>query len=1021
MLFVAPRTTTFALLACLFTIQVAGAQQTPVQPASPPASASQPPALPPELKKISDQYFAAVKLHSQKKYPEAIEAYKLFIKMATDAKARPEAFIAAYTNIASIYQLQSDKANYVAALRKILEYDPKDSRTDAQLAIVATTDHNYPEALKLANRVLVLKPTPQIASSAHFIKGNIAVSHKDFKTGASEFGMASRLMPSNSLAHFNYGLALAELKRYDDALAELQTSLKLDSSNKRAQEYYDKLKAFVLARPSIQNPNAPAKTEYDAVLKQDPKNFAALLGKARVLVQMNRPLEAISSYIAAVGVMPKSYDAVSELANIYQTGQNYPNAITFYKKAIELAVALKDKNKEAGCLSNLAYCETMEGTSLGDIHQKAEMLSSAEKHAKRSIEISPEDADKIVQLGRVYNAEGRFPDAEAVYRDLVNRHPDTLKYYNLLAGTFQSRLDVPGFVKAWKIYQARHPEDPTSYEYIVDIYNRTRDYKNAITALQALLSKKNLTNSAIASSRVRLGQDYAELRLYNEARAEFKRVLAMNPSVVEEKYRMQETSALEAEQRLALKALAGLAGLEKRSDEAIGYLNDLKRREAALTHNGSQPVEPDVYKSIAILYEQSNRVDLAIEEYQAMSRALPTNPLASEELGRLYESRKQIDLAADSYRKAATLTPKDPIPNLMKISDMYRRNHLMDKAVKQLETMHGSNPKSVEVLTALGEVYQQTSQDEKALATYNAIVAENPNLHWVQDRRATMLVKLKRFAEAEAIYTKEIDTPAGANRQIYEDLFHAYTAEGHPEKCLAFIKPRLEKAPANNNLMAVTYDQYVREQHEAEGQAYISALIERSKPYRRAAQEAYAEILQVHRHNDKSLAIYKSIATEFPKDLLAQINLVNQLDYNGLADEANRIYTEQISRPDLAKDQRKSLKRQLADRYVRQNHLALAEALYRDLYDSNNADFDAAMRLGALVEKRSGDDGLAFYTKLLGIASYPSIVIVDIHNRMGAILEGQKKGAEAIAHYRETLKLDPDNSIATAGLHRLGK
>jgi len=1024
MFFVAPRRIAFALTAAICACYGVNAVAQLKSPASgqPPQSQQGAPQLPPELKKISDQYFAAVKLHTEKKYPEAIVAYKQFVTMALAAKVSPEALAAAYTNLASIYQLQSDKPDYAAMLLKVVEYDPKNARAYAQLAIVAGTDHNFADAQKWANKTLALKPVAQMASSAHFVKGNVAVSHKDFQTAANEFHESARLMPNNNLAHFNYGLSLAELKHYDQALAELQVAIKLDPNNKNALEYYEKLKTYVAQIAQNQNKSAPAITNFDAILKKDPKNGIALLGRARVLAQMMRTSEAVSAYIDAIAVLPHSYEAQYELGNLYQQPQigKFTNAITFFKKAADIAVAAKDNKKQAQALGAEANAELQEGSSLADYRQKVQMLSSAEAHERQAIELTPLDIDLKVRLGRIYNAESKFSDAESVYREILTLTPDNVTIYNLLSGTFQSRLDVPGFVKVWKQYQERRPDDPTSYQYIADIYNRTRDYKNAIIAINGLLGRK-ISNSVIAGARVILGQDQAELHQYESARAEFRKVLALTPSPVPAQYKMQENASLEAEQRKALKALAGLSGVEKKPDEAIGYLNDLKAREAAMTRPGTQPIEPDVYKDIAVLYEQSNRIDLAIKEFNTMAHAFPTNPTPFEELGRLYEAEKKFELAVENYRRASSFSVKDPIPNLMKIADLYRRNKMLDKAIEQLDSMHKKYANNIEVMTALAEVYQQASQDSKALDTYDAISKVNPNLNWVQDRRAAVFMRLKRYTEAQAIYIKELETSKSPSRQTYEDLFHAFTVDGHPEKSLPYVKPRLERNPASSTLIAVVYDEFVRQNHEAEGQAYIEAVIKTAKPFKRMAQEAYANVLQIHHHNDLCLKIYRDIATEYPKDLVAQTNLADQLDFNNQAAEANDVYTAQIARADLPKDQKSSLERRLAERYIRQNLLSKARDLYNAIYTAENRDFDAAMRLGALVEKTgTPDEAIAFYTKLLPSPTYPPIVMIDLHNRIGAIYEKQGKKTEALQQYRETLKIEPENSLATSGIHRLG-
>src|SRR5579862_850763 len=184
--------------------------------AGPPHPGAQAP-LPPELKKISDAYGKAIAFHKAKKYPEAIAAYEEFVSLANAAKVASGLVLSAYSNMAIIYQETNDQKHFAETLRKIIALDPTNPRPLAQLAIIESSEHNFDAAAVNANKALALKPPKDIASSAHFVKGNVAVSHKDFSTAAIEFGQSANLTPANAMAHSNFGLALAELKRYADA------------------------------------------------------------------------------------------------------------------------------------------------------------------------------------------------------------------------------------------------------------------------------------------------------------------------------------------------------------------------------------------------------------------------------------------------------------------------------------------------------------------------------------------------------------------------------------------------------------------------------------------------------------------------------------------------------------------------------------------------------------------------------------------------------------------------------------
>ncbi len=991
--------------------KVANAQPPPASPGKNGTQNS--PQLPPELKKISDLYAKAVKYHTAKQYPEALAAYKEFIVNATSAKIAPGAILAAYSNMAIIYQVTDDRANYKTTLLLITGMDPKNARVLAQLAILESTDRHYDAAFSYSNKALALNPTKDIASSVRFVKGSVAVSHKDFKLAAKEYGESARLTPKNSLSKFNYALALAELSRYDEAKKQMDGAYALDPTNPRIKDYRTKLNEYIASKAAIPKPGVGqvAPTKFDGDLKKNPKDAAALLGRAQQLEQMGRTGDAISAYMAVFTVNPESFDAHYNLAHLYEMGHNYVASKQHFKIAQQSAEKFKVKLNVAKALHGLAGAEMAEGMTLLDYRQRVDNLKLAETHVKQALEITPKQAAVRILLARIYEAQGRFKEAEIVYRDMLITTPDDVDVYTRLAMTFKSRQDVEGFVKAWKEYQAHKPEDPTSYEYIADVYNQTGKYDKAADSVRELLKRK-LSNSVVAMARVFLGQDLSQMNKYDEAKAEFKIALDLKPSVVPAALSMQEKASLEAEQRSALKGLAAICSKELKYDEAIGYLNDLKARDAEVAKIHQQPQTGDTYKDIAVLYERSNRPDLAILEYRQMCIIVPKDPMPHRELGRVYEAQKKFDLAGDEYTKASVLTPGEPVPDKLKIAEMYQRNNNLDKAQKSLEDLYALNLKNIQVMTQLAEVYRLQKLEVKALSVYDAMIKVDPTLAWVQDHRAESLIRLKRYAEAEDIYGQEIARNPQAGAASYASLRHVFELEEHPEKFMAFMKPRFEKTPANSTAMMIIYDDYLRTGKEADGQTYIMTVIDKLKNTRRICLEIYAHILQSHKHNPESLEIFRQIAAQNAKDLSAWMNLADELDYNQKVEEANQIYLDQIARPELPLDQKANLQRRIAMRFASQKKYPEARAAFQSIFDKRPADYDAAMRLGDIVEKQGNmAEATAFYISLVPL-KYPEIAQIDIHNRLGAIYANQKKFPDALLQFKETLKIDPANSIA---------
>lgn len=977
-----------------------------------------PASLPPELQKVSEEYARANKLYAARQYAEARTAYKEFVRLAIGVKLNTTPILSAYSTIAIIDHLLGDNKDYAETLHKIIDMDPKNAAAFAQLALIDSMEHDLGAAEMYANKALALKPPKNVESTVHFVKGNAAVARKDFVAAAQEFGEAASLLPTNTMAHFNCGLALAELKRYSDAQKELEAAHKLDPKNPRINEYLGKLKTYLAALKA--QPTSPtAATKFDADIQKDPHNGRALLGRARELEKKGRTSDAETAYVQALQVVPDSFEGHFNLAHLYLNDKKYISSREQYKSAQQVAAKAGSVENGARAYGGLAAAEMQEGMSLPDYRERTQAFAGAETHVKQAIDMDPKEADFKILLGRIYAEQSRFKDAGDLYRKMLEGSPNDVSLYVRLANTYKALRDLNGVVKVWKEYQALKPEDPTSYEYITEIYNQFGKYQEAADTVKEML-KRDLTNSVKADATVVLGQDLIELKNVEEARSDFKKVLGMTPSQVPASFMLGEKAALEAAQRLALKALAGEAAKENKFDEAIGYLNELKKREAEIYRSSGQPPDGEVYKNIAVLYERSKRIDKAMAEYQDMARVVPADPVPHEEMGRMLDEQKKIDAAAAEYTRASKLNKKDAVQDLMKISDMYQRNGLLDKAVTELEALRDKNPSKVEVLTALALLYRRTKQDEKALKIYDEIIKTNPSQGWVQDARAQCMINLHRYADAETVFVEEITRNPKAGRQTYADLARDYALQGKADKFLEFMKPRFERDPTNSTAMAVVYDAYAEEQKETEGQAYIVSVIEKSGVSRRTCLQEYATLLQINKHKPESLEIYKRVARENPTDVSAQVSLAEQLDFNGFKDEANQIYADLIARPGSKPDELYNLRYRLATRYFQQHKLPEARAIFQTMFNNNNKNFDVAMRLGDLIEKTgTPSDAIAFYKGLLGIQTYILMVRVDIRNRLGNLYEAVNKLDDAVSQFTEALKLDPDNAIANAQLKKL--
>lgn len=967
------RLTTLCLAASLY-VSAPVFAQAPL-PKSPPATGK--PATPakqltPAAQKAVAQYDRAAHLQRARKAPEAIAAYKTFLRLAAAAKFPPKGTLPAYVNLAILY----------------------------------TEQRRFAEAKQAANRALELSPPPELAAPLHFALGNVALAKNDLTTAAKEFGLSARQAPKNAQAHLNLGFALARQKKYKPALAALERARKLQPKLTQAEFYIAALKQEMRDVPG-------AIAAYEVVLKEEPRHPQALLNRALLLHQLGKTQEAITTYLAALEVRPNSFAAHLNVGQLYYSLDNFTAA----KQHFEAAHKLDPKNFRA--LTSLAYAQMQSAGALPNLTARDAGFKQAETTFKQALALAPKDTPTQSGLGFLYQRMGRYDDALAIFRKLRDAAPDDVTHTYQIAQTYTAQRNVERVLETWREYRARKPDDPVSYEEAARTLEAAGRYDQALAEWRLLLARKpdvGVTGGALAA----MARDLIPLKRAAEARTQFQAVLALDSSGkgVAPKKRNVTLAALKAARMEALRGLARLAVSEGKTQEAVAWWNKVKEAEVAESVKTGHAPDPQTYLEIARLYEQAKNLELAAEEYRALARVAPTDPTPHAKLAELYAKQGHLEQAIAAYR-AAVERASDPTPYRLEIADLYRRNKQLDKALAEYEALRTENPNDIRIYDPLARAYEQAGQDEKALAAYEALAKREPTFRWVEGRKAVILTRLKRYDAARALYEKQQESNPD-DLQVYADLANLYKLEGRPDAFLPWLKARFEKTPASGALLTALLDEFARQQKAEAGWAYLREAAEKRKTDRRFL-ESYAGLLAQRNRKADALEVARQIAAQNPKDIAAQSTLIAQLDANGKPEEATRINEALVALADLPVSQRTGLRRRLAQRYAKAGRSAEAIAQYQEIVKAVPTDFVSTLTLAQLLtEAGRYTDAASLYLNLSQQNSYPPEMRAQFLVRLGGVYEKQGVKADAIVQYREALKMSPQNAEAAAALKRLG-
>ena len=662
--------------------------------------------------------------------------------------------------------------------------------------------------------------------------------------------------------------------------------------------------------------------------------------------------------------------------------------------------------------SGVAACDMMEALSLRDPRQVAEGAKRAEAGFKKALAIDPKDEVTLNALVHLYEQTGKYEPALAIHRQRLATHPDNPQFYARIANVYTMQKNVQGVLDTWQQYRKRKPDDVLSYIGSAQVLESSARWEEAVKEWKAWLDRHpDDGNILIAHAKA-----LTLLKRLDEARAEYKKVLALKDP---EKGKV-EIAAARANRLESLKGLASLAQQQNRIEEAVEWQRQAQKMETAQAEKTSRPQPNETYLAIVRTYEQGGKIEEAIKECQKWAEALPKDPQPYAELARLREGQKRIEDAASAYRKGAERA-RDPVAYRLQAAELYRRNHKNDLALAEYEAIRAKYPNDARPLSPMAQTYELQGKDEKALAAYETLIKADPTAYWVEDRRALCLIRLKRYPEARALYEKEI-ARVPENFQPYADLSRVYGLEGRQEAYLPWLKARLETTPANRTLQTVVLDEHIRLKREAEGWAYLKALVMEKNRAKRPVLETFSSLLVQRSKRAEALDVYRVIAAQNPKDLDVQNTLAEQLfaGDDKARDEAIKIYETQIARADLSVAERLGLRRKLADKLEAVKRTEDAIAQCRAILKEQPGEFNTSMVLSRLLTAAGRwPEAVTVLLNQSQKKDYPVPVRATILNTVAGLYEKNGKKTDAIGQYRETLRLDPNNADATAALKRL--
>jgi tetratricopeptide (TPR) repeat protein len=212
-------------------------------------------------------------------------------------------------------------------------------------------------------------------------------------------GYVAADLPSSARAHYNYGAALQQQGRLDEAQREYNSVLQLDPRYTKA---YINLGQLFVSKDKLDE----AKKYYEKAIELDSRTGEGHAGYAYLLERLGEAQQARGEYETAIRVSPKSARLFYTYAAFLDKRGELDAAIAQYQRALDVDPNLADAHSE---LATALFTR-------GD-------LQKAEAHYLEAARLDPKRADIHSNFGSLLLREGKTSQAILQYEEALRLDP----------------------------------------------------------------------------------------------------------------------------------------------------------------------------------------------------------------------------------------------------------------------------------------------------------------------------------------------------------------------------------------------------------------------------------------------------------------------------------------------------------------------------------------------------------------------------------------------------------------------
>ncbi len=576
-------------------------------------------------------------------------------------------------------QYASDEAQRL--FLETLQLDPGHFGANRSLGTLLRSEGRSADALPYLKAALEASEAAD-DSALHYEYGVALYDLRHFDEAGQALNEAAQLAPGSAAIRTHQALVSIARHNFGDAVAHFREAVALDPDNL--------LLRYRLGLAELEEGDAASAADTLApLLKQLPHRKDLFCDYGRALAALSKHDEALQAYRVAWLLDPAYLIAINALAFSLSMSGRPAEALEW----LDLALAQDPENQDA--LFNTGHALHLLGN-----------LEAADRLFLALLRLNPHHSTALLNRGLILEMQQRPEEAQAQFEAALKENNGLALAHHHLAGLLRRKGDRE---QALRHYRQARELDPGNQSTAVNLGFTLVELGRLAEAKELFLQAQE---QAPDDAEAYIGQGdvlLAENNL-NEAEAAYRHALRLSP-----------------DNAVALKQYGFLLVRQGKSAEA------LEKFEAA---RAALPYDAGLYCGLGDVSFARGELERAESYYQKAVELYPDFALAWNNYGDLLARKGQTQEAISAYLRARALEPENTSV-LLNLGRLYAREKEAAPAVEVLETALRLEPDNLRVRALLGDMRMLTGDAPSAIREYQRILLERPDWQEIRDKLDT--------------------------------------------------------------------------------------------------------------------------------------------------------------------------------------------------------------------------------------------------------------------------------------------